>query len=61
MIPKKRYDTNAEIEKFCAYHKAWDIIKIYGEQRNIWDCGDLSDEDADEVWNLAVKDFYQNY
>lgn len=57
MIPKKRYDTNAQMEKFCAYRRAWDVLMFYGKKRNLWDSGNLSKADADEVWNFAIKDF----
>ena len=30
MLPRKRYDTNAEALKFCAYRKAWDLLFFGG-------------------------------
>ena len=55
MLPRKRYDTNAETYKFCAYRKAWDLL-LFGYRRETFNPAGLTAAEADEVWNLAKKD-----
>ena len=55
MIPRKRYDSNAEAVKFCAYRKAWDLV-YFGFGRESFYPDGLTKEEADEVWRYAQKD-----
>ena len=55
MLPRKRYDTNAETYKFCAYRKAWDLL-LFGYGRETFNPAGLTAAEADEVWNQAKKD-----
>lgn len=55
MLPRKRYDTNAEALKFCAYRKAWDLL-LFGYGRETFNPAGLTAAEADEVWEQAKKD-----
>ena len=55
MIPRKRYDTNAEALKFCAYRKAWDLL-LFGYERETFKPAGLTATEADEVWEQAKRD-----
>lgn len=55
MLPRKRYDTNAESYKFCAYRKAWDLL-LFGYGRETFNPDGLTAAEADEVWEQAKRD-----
>lgn len=56
MIPRKRYDSNAESSKFYAYRQAWDLL-MFGYGYNAFNPVDLTEGERKEVWNQAAKDY----
>ena len=56
MIPKKRYDTNAETSKFYAYRQAWDLL-MFGYGYNMFNPAGLTKNEKKEVWLQAVRDY----